>query len=223
IVARLSNDIDALTELLSTSIVMVASNMITLVGIIGVMLAINWRLALLSLAVLPIMTVATVFFRVRIRRASTLFHQVVGEYLALLNERFNGMLIVQLFGRQDESREAFEQINIRYRDVHMNLRDYYTYYSSILQILTTAGLAIVLYGGGQGVLAGWATLGMLIAFIDYTRRSFEPVLQLAEQFSQIQTALTAGERIARMLHVQPEIGDPEQPRSEERRVGKERR
>ena len=66
----------------------------------------------------------------------------------------------------------------------------------------------MLYGGGGGVLAGWATLGMLIAFIDYTRRSFDPILQLAEQFSQIQTALAAGERIARMLHVEPEIEAP---------------
>ncbi len=211
IVSRLSNDIEALTELLSTSIVMVASNMITLVGIIVTMFLINWRLALLGLAVMPIMTVATIFFRVRIRRASNLFHKVVGEYLAYINEQFNGMVIVQLFGRQQESREGFDEINVKYRDVHMAMRDYYTYYASILQILTTIGFAIVLYGGGQGVLLKWATLGMLLSFIDYTRRSFEPILQLAEQFSQIQTALAAGERIARMLHVEPEIGEPAQP------------
>ncbi len=211
VVSRLSNDIDALTELLSTSIVMVASNMVTLVGIIIVMFAMNWQLALLGLSVLPIMVVATIYFRVRIRRASDEFHKVVGEYLAFINEQFNGMLIVQLFGRQETSRAGLAGVNRRYRDVHMSLRDYYTYYASILQILTTVGLAIVLYGGGGGVLAGWATLGMLIAFIDYTRRSFEPVLQLAEQFSQIQTALAAGERIARMLHVESEIVEPELP------------
>ena len=211
IVSRLSNDIDALTELLSTSIVMIASNMITLVGIIVTMFLINWRLALLGLAVMPVMTLATIFFRVRIRRASTLFHKVVGEYLAYINEQFNGMVIIQLFGRQQESREGFDEINVKYRDVHMQMRDYYTYYASILQILTTVGFAIVLYGGGQGVLLKWATLGMLLSFIDYTRRSFEPILQLAEQFSQIQTALAAGERIARMLNVEPEIGEPMQP------------
>ncbi|MCC6804004.1 MAG: ABC transporter ATP-binding protein [Anaerolineae bacterium] len=211
IVSRLSNDIDALTELLSTSIVMVASNMISLIGIIVVMLALNWRLALLSLMVLPIMAVATVYFRVHIRRASNLFHKVVGEYLAYINEQFNGMLIVQLFGRQEVSREGLNAVNIRYRDVHISLRDYYTYYASILQILSTIGLAVVLYGGCSGVLAGWATLGMLIAFIDYTRRSFEPIQQLAEQFSQSQTAFAAGERIARMLAVESEIVEPQQP------------
>ncbi len=211
IVSRMSNDIDALTELLSTSIVMVASNMITLIGIIVVMFAINWRLALIGLATLPVMAVATVYFRGHIRRASNEFHKVVAEYLAFVNEQFNGMLVIQLFGRQETSRHGMNVINVQYRNVHNAMRNYYTYYASIIQILTTAGLAIVLWGGGNGVLAGWATLGMLIAFIDYTRRSFEPILQLAEQFSQIQTSLAAGERIARMLHVESEIAEPDQP------------
>ncbi len=211
IVSRLSNDIEALTELLSTSIVVVASNMVTLVGIIGVMFVINWRLALLSLAVMPIMTVATVYFRRKIRTESSHFHRIVAEYLAFINEQFNGMLIVQLFGRQDISRNEFDAVNRQYRDVHMKIRDLYTIYASFLQILTTVGLALVLYGGGNGVLAGWATLGMLIAFIQYSRRSFEPILQLAEQFAQIQTALSAGERIARMLRVEPKIVAPETP------------
>jgi ATP-binding cassette subfamily B multidrug efflux pump len=211
IVSRLSNDIEALTELLSTSIVIVASNMVTVVGIVVVMFAINWRLALLGLAVLPIMTIATVYFRRKIREASDRFHRVVGEYLAFINEQFGGMLIVQLFGRQEVSRSEFEVINRQYRDVHMKIRDFYTLYSSVLQILTTVSLALVLYGGGQGVLAGWATLGMLISFIQYTRRSFEPILALSEQFAQIQTALSAGTRIARMLRVEPKIVESSHP------------
>jgi ATP-binding cassette, subfamily B, multidrug efflux pump len=211
IVSRLSNDIEALTELLSTSIVIVASNMVTVIGIVVVMFVINWRLALLGLAVMPIMIVATVYFRRRIRDQSNRFHKVVGEYLAFINEQFNGMLVVQLFGRQNVSRQEFDLINQQYRDVHMKIRDLYTVYASILQLLTTVGLAMVLYGGGQGVLAGWATLGMLISFIQYSRRSFDPILALSEQFAQIQQALSAGERIARMLRVEPKILQPENP------------
>lgn len=211
IVSRMSNDIEALTELLSTSIVMVVSNLITLVGIIIVMLLINWKMALLSLAVLPIMTAATIFWRKRIREASNRLHRLVATFLAFLNENLGGMLVVQLFGRQRVSWRAFDQINRQYREVHGHLRDSYTGYASTLQILTTVGLSIVLLGGAQGVIAGWATVGMLIAFIDYTRRSFDPVLMLAEQFSQIQTALAAGERIARMLRVEPTILPPEHP------------
>jgi ATP-binding cassette subfamily B multidrug efflux pump len=211
IVSRLSNDIEALTELLSTSIVVVASNLVTVVGIVIVMFVINWRLALLGLAVMPIMTVSTVYFRRRIRTQSSYFHKIVGEYLAFINEQFNGMLVVQLFGRQDVSRTEFDAINRQYRDVHMKIRDLYTVYASILQMLTTIGLALVLYGGGQGVLAGWATLGMLISFIQYSRRTFEPIQALSEQFAQIQTALSAGERIARMLRVEPKIVESEHP------------
>lgn len=218
LVSRLSNDIDALTELLSTSIVVVMSSLITLLGIVVVMFLLNWRLALIGLSVLPVMTAATIYFRVRIREASSRLHKVVADYQSLANEQFGGMLIVQLFGRQEQSRREFDTVNDAYRTVHMRMRDQYTFFSSILQIMTSVGLALVLYGGGQGVLAGWATLGLLISFIQYTRRSFEPILQLSEQFTQIQTALSAGERIARMLAIEPTIQNPETPKHIEGRL-----
>lgn len=211
IVSRMSNDIEALTELLSTSFVIIVSNLITLAGIIIVMLLINWQLALLSLSVLPLMIIGSYFFRKRIRLAARRYHQFVAEYLAFLNEQFNGMIVVQLFGRQRLSRQQFQRINGAIRDSHNGMRDLYTLYASVLQFLTSVGLGLVLYGGGSGVLAGWATLGTLIAFIEYSRRSFEPIIQLSEQFAQIQTALSAGERIARMLRVESEIVDPEHP------------
>lgn len=211
IVSRLSNDIEALTELLSTSIVMVVSNLLTLVGIVAVMILINWRLALFSLAVLPLMLASTIYWRRHIRRASNRLHKLVAEYLAFLNEQFGGMLIVQLFNRQRQSRMEFSEINGAYREVHGELRDSYTLYWAMLQMLTSIGFALVLYGGGQGVLAGWATLGTLIAFVEYSRRTYEPILQLAEQFAQIQTALSAGERVARLLRIEPEITEPEHP------------
>ncbi|MDL1901440.1 ABC transporter ATP-binding protein [Anaerolineae bacterium CFX9] len=209
LVSRLSNDIDALTELLSTSIVMVASSLITLIGIIVTMFLLNWRLALLALVVMPVMIWATVYFRRKMRAATTRYHKMVATYLAFINEQFGGMLIVQLFGRQMQSRAEFQAISQALRDIHSEWRDHFTSYGSVLQFLTSVGFAIVLYGGGQGVLAGWASLGILIAFIEYTRRSFEPIILLSEQIAQIQTALSAGERIARMLRVEPEIRDPE--------------
>jgi ATP-binding cassette subfamily B multidrug efflux pump len=205
IVSRMSNDIEALTELLSTSIVMIASNLLTLIGIIVMMLALNWRLALFSLAVIPLMAFMSGYFRVRIRRSAKRFHQIMADYQAYLNEQFNGMLVVQLFGRQKQSRDDFNDINQEYFNIHTELRIIYTLYGSGLQLLTTFGLALVLWGGGQGVLAEWATLGMLIAFIEYTRRSFDPILMLSEQFAQIQTAFSAGERIAKMLQVESSV------------------
>ncbi len=208
--AMLANLTVPLLGIVSTSIVMVASNMITLIGIIVVMFALNWRLALLGLTVMPVMTVATIYFKGRIRESSDLFHRVVAEYLAFLNEQFGGMLVVQLFGRQKVSQAEFDYLNKKYKDVNTEMRDAYTIYASILQILTTVGFAIVLYGGGQGILAGWASLGMLISFIEYARRIFVPIQQLSDQFSQIQTALAAGERIARMMRATPRIVAPQQ-------------
>ena len=209
IVSRLTNDIEAVTELISTSIVMVLSNMITLIGLMLTMLLINWRLALLVFSVLPFMVLLSVYFRQRIRAAAARFHQLMAEYQAFLNEQFNGMLVIQLFNREGQSRAEFDEVNRGYRDLHLSLRDIFTIYSSSLQILAALGVALLLYGGGRGVLAGWATLGMLIAFIQYTRQSFEPILQLAEQFAQIQQALSAGERIAYVLALKPKIFSPE--------------
>ncbi|MEO1287163.1 MAG: ABC transporter ATP-binding protein, partial [Chloroflexota bacterium] len=213
IVARMSNDIEALTELLSTSIVMVARNMIMLIGIIIVMLVINWRLALISLAVIPIMAGLSLYFRTRLRDISSRFHKIMAAYQAYLNEQFNGMMVVQLFTREQKTRDDFAVINQDYFDSHMDLRDIYTYFGSTLQIMTTVGLALVLWGGGQGVLSGWegVTIGVLVAFIEYVRLSFEPILQLSEQFAQIQTAFSAGERVARMLDVEPDVASPANP------------
>lgn len=211
VVSRLGNDIEALTELLSTSIVMVASNMLTLITIIIAMFLLNWRLALLALVVLPVMMALSIYFRHILRENSERLHRVSADYQAFLNEHFNGMVVVQLFGRQERTRQDYETVNRAYFDVHNDLRDVYTAYASFLQILTSAGLALVLWGGGNGVLAEWTTLGVLIAFIEYTRRSFEPMMMLSEQFAQIQTALSAGERIAQMLAMEPNVQEPATP------------
>lgn len=210
IISRMTNDIEALTELLSTSIVMVASSSLTLIGLVVVMLILNWRLALISFAVMPIMIGASLYFRSKIRVVSAHFHSIMAEYQAYLNEQFNGMLIVQLFNRQQQTRQDFDKVNHDYLDAHIGVRDIHTFYGSLLQFLTTMGLAFVLYGGGHGVLAEWATIGMLVAFIEYTRASFEPILQLSEQFAQIQSAFSAGERIARMLKIEPNVQEKEQ-------------
>lgn len=211
IVSRMSNDIEALTELLSTSIVMVARNLIMLAGIIIVMLTLNWRLALIGLAVIPVMAGLSAYFRTRLRGISSRFHKIMAAYQAYLNEQFNGMMVVQLFTREQKTRDDFTVINQDYFDSHMDLRDIYTYFGSALQIMTTVGLALILWGGGYGVLAEWpgVTIGILVAFIEYVRLSFEPILQLSEQFAQIQTAFSAGERIARMLDVEPDVKEPD--------------
>jgi len=211
IVSRISTDVEDLSELVSTSFVMVVSNMITLVGIIVVMFLINWRLALISLAVIPLILWASWYFRGGVRYYSRAWYRALSDFQAYINEQFNGMLVVQMFNRQPISREEYRVISSDIFHAVTGLRNAYTNYALILQGLTTVGLALLLWGGGQGVLAQWATLGMLVASIEYLRRSFEPILQLAEQFSQIQTAFSAAERIAQLLEVQPTLQEPTQP------------
>lgn len=212
IVARLTTDVEALTELLSTSIVMVISNLLTLVGLVVAMFLLNWRLALFGLAVLPLMMAATWYFRKTIRAMSSQLHKVTGDYLAYANEHFGGMLVVQLFGLQHLSRNGFDAVNRAHRDTHIGLRDEYTRYASINMALSALGLCIALVGGGLGVINGWATVGVMLAMVQYSRRTFEPILLLAEQFSQIQMALAAGERMARLLRVESSIGEPQTPK-----------
>ncbi len=212
IVSKLTSDVETLTELLSTSIVMIASNGVTLLGLVVAMLLLNWQLALIGLGVIVPMVLATIYFRLEIRQLSSRLHRIAADYLAFNNERFAGMLVVQLFGLQKKSIEQFDELNRAHRDTHMLLRETYTRYSSFNMAMSSIGLCLVLVGGVVGIANGWATVGILLAMIQYSRRSFEPILLLADQFSQIQMALAAGERMARLRRVETSIPEPAQPK-----------
>jgi len=211
LVSRLTSDIDTLNAVLSNSIVTILVEGVTLIVIIVVMFALNWRLALLSLCILPLVAVVTWYFRKRIRRSSSGERSALARISAYLNEHLHGMTIVQLFGREDESEEEFDAYNSGYRKALINLRWNSALFLSVQEVLAAVGLALVLYGGGMGVLAGWASLGMLVAFIQYTERAFQPVLRLSQQYNAVQIALGAAERIYNMLNTEPAIRSPQHP------------
>ncbi len=211
LVARLTNDIDQLNAVLSNSIVVVLVEGVTLIVIVVVMFAVNWQLALLSLAVLPVVALTTRYFRARIRRSSSGERTAQARISSFLNEHLHGMTVVQLFNREHESENEFEVFNKRYRDALVDLRWHSALFMSVNEILASIGLGLILYGGGQGVLAGWATLGMLIAFIQYTERAFQPVLRLSQEYNSIQVALGAAERIHSMLISEPKVISPPHP------------
>jgi ATP-binding cassette, subfamily B, multidrug efflux pump len=211
LVTRLTGDIDALNQLLSSSAVLILSDTVTLIAIVVTMVTLNWRLALLALAVLPILALVTRYFRRRIRGSSTGERTALARTSAFLNEHLHGMLLVQLFGRQAESAVEFDQLNANYRHTLIVLRRHSALFLAVQEVLAALGVATLLYGGGQGVLAGWATLGMLVAFVQYTDRAFQPVLRLSEQYNAVQIALGAAERVQRMLLTEPSIRDPESP------------
>jgi ATP-binding cassette subfamily B multidrug efflux pump len=210
LVARLTNDIDQLNAVLSRSIVIVLVEGVTLIVIVTVMFAINWRLALLSLSVLPLVAIVTRYFRARIRQSSSGERSAQARISAFLNEHLHGMTVVQLFNREDESEQEFEGYNKRYRDALINLRWRSAVFLSAQEILSAVGMGLILYGGGRGVLAGWATLGMLVAFIQYTERAFQPVLRLSQEYNTVQIALGAAERILALLNTTPTVKEKRQ-------------
>jgi ATP-binding cassette subfamily B multidrug efflux pump len=211
LVARLTNDIDQLNAVLSRSIVIVLVEGVTLVVIVTVMVAVNWRLALLSLAVLPIVAMVTRYFRARIRLSSSGERSAQARISAFLNEQVHGMTVVQLFNRETESEQEFEGYNKTYREALVDLRWHSALFLSVQEILSAVGLGLILYGGGQGVLAGWATLGTLVAFVQYTERAFQPVLRLSQEYNTVQIALGAAERIFALLNTNPAVQEPADP------------
>ncbi|MGQ9547885.1 MAG: ABC transporter ATP-binding protein [Roseiflexus sp.] len=211
LVTRLTSDVDTINALLSSSVVTILVESVTLLVIIGVMFAINWRLAILALAVLPVLALVTRFFRRRIRRSSTGERTAMARVSAFLGERLVGMSLIQLFGAQPASDAEFDGYNRAYRSALLVLRRQSALFLASQEILSSVGLALLLYGGGQGVLAGWATLGTLVAFVQYTERAFQPVLRLGEQYNTVQIALGAAERIYAMLCSVPAIVSPPDP------------
>lgn len=211
LVARLTNDIDQLNAVLSNSIVVVLVEGVTLIVIVGVMFAVNWKLALLSLAVLPLVFLTTRYFRTRIRLSSSGERTAQARISSFLTEHLHGMTVVQLFNRENESENEFEAYNKNYRDALVDLRWHSAVFLAVQEILAAVGLGLILYGGGQGVLAGWATLGTLVAFVQYTERAFQPVLRLSQEYNSIQVALGAAERIYSMMVKEPVVVSPPDP------------
>lgn len=211
LVTRLIGDVDSLNALLSTSVVTILTESVTLLAIVGVMFALNWRLALLSLAVLPVLVLITRYFRRRIRHSSSGERTALARTSGFLNEQLHGMTLIQLFERQRASAQEFDGYNMSYRQALLVLRRNSAVFLAVQEVLASVGLAMVLYGGGQGVLAGWATLGLLVTFVQYTERAFQPVLRLSEEYNSVQIGLGAAERVQRLLQTQPGITEPRQP------------
>lgn len=211
LVTRLTSDVDTLSALLSTSAVTIITEAATLIVVVVVMFSINWRLALLVVAVLPILVFVTRYFSVRVRSSSRGERTALARVSSYLNEQLQGVPVIQIFGAQQSSQAKFDEYNHGYRRALITLRRYSAIFLMTQEILAATGLALLLYGGGQGVLAGWASLGMLVAFIQYADRAFQPVLRLSEQYNAVQIAFGAADRIQRTLEETPTITAPDHP------------
>ena len=213
LITRLTNDVDALNEFLAQGMVSLLGDSARLVFIVITMLLLSWRLALISFIMLPVMVLATMFFQRVMRSAFRAVRQRLARINAYLNEQITGVLVTQLFNREDRSRMRFEELSNDYRTAQFRSLLAFSIFFPTVSFLSVAASALLLNLGGQAVLGGLATIGMLVAFIQYTDQAFGPIRQIADNYNTLQSAMASSERIFRILDTEADVQDPEQPLS----------
>ncbi len=212
LLTRLTNDVDALNEFLSQGLVALLGDGFRLILIIIAMLVLNWRLALISFLVLPIVALATSYFQRMMRQSFREVRQRLARINAFLNEQITGILVTQLFNREDRSRERFADMSGHYQGAQLRSLQAFAVFFPVVNFLGIVAMALQFNLGGQVVLEGLATIGLLIAFIQYTDLAFGPIRQIAENYNTLQSAMASSERIFRILDTPEDITDPVEPK-----------
>ncbi len=208
LMTRVTTDVDAINELFTSGIVTVFGDLFALFGIMGVMLALDWRLALVTFSVIPLFFVVTNWFRRGARQAFRETRRWVARINAFLQENLSGMSVVQLFRREERNRAAFAAVNQKHLEANLSAIFYYAVFYPAIEFLAVLAVALILlYGGGQ-VLVGGVTLGVLVAFIQYSERFWRPISDLSEKFNILQAAMAAAERIFGLLDTEAQVVSP---------------
>jgi len=207
LMSRLANDTDVINHVLGVGLTRLVSSALLLVGILIAMVALNWRLALLSFIVLPAMFFTTIFFSRRARRAFRRTRQTISGVSAELEENIAGVKVAQAFSREDENLEEFRQVSAANRDANVSAESITAAFSPTLDVLSTIGIALVVGYGGYLALSNLVTIGVIVAFLQYVRRFFEPVRAISVIWASLQSAIAGAERIFELLDTPPAIVD----------------
>jgi ATP-binding cassette subfamily B protein len=211
LITRITNDVDALNEMITQGVVAVFGDLFTLVLIVGIMLYLDWRLALATMVVLPVIIGVTARFRVQARESYRAVRVRLARINAFLAEHIMGMGVVQLFGREAREQARFDGLNRDHLAANMAaLRSFAMFHPSIGALSAVAVATIIAYGGTQA-LAGAVSVGLVVAFVQYTQRFFEPIEDLAEKYNILQAAMASSERLFRLLDEPIEVADPSEP------------
>jgi len=211
LVTRITNDVDALNELITSGVVAIFGDIATLFGIVGVMLWMDWRLALVVFTVLPLVYWVTDRFRVRAREAYRAARTRLARINAYLNEQIMGMSVVQLFTQERRSLRRFEQLNDEYLAASLDATRNFSQFYPAIQVLGTLAVALLLWYGGGQVVQRAVTLGVLIAALQYADRFFEPIRDISDKFNIFQAAMASSERIFRLIDEPVTLQDPPAP------------
>ncbi len=211
LMTRVTSDVETLNELFSSGVVTIFGDAFTLVAIMGMMLAIDVRLALVTFAVIPLVWLTARIFRRRVRQAFGDIRVRLARLNAFLQERLSGMRVVQLFGREDDTARRFGALNRDHLEAHLRSITIYAVFFPAVEVLTAVAMALLLWYGGLRVLGDTLTVGVLAAFIQYTRRFFQPLQDLSEKFNLLQSAMASSERIFALLDEPVTVREPETP------------
>lgn len=211
LMTRVTNDVETLNELFSSGVVTVFGDVFTVIFIIVAMFLLDWRLALVTLVVLPFVFVAAFVFRGLIRKASWEIRIRLARINSFLQERLSGMRVVQLFGRERDTADRFEDINREHLDANLHAITWYALFFPVIEVLTAVAFALILWYGGLNILSGTLTVGTVAAFLQYARRFFRPIQDLSEKYNLLQGAVASSERIFALLDTPSEIVDIDEP------------
>ena len=199
LITRVTTDVDALNDLFATGIAAMVNDAFQLLLFIFIMLKMNWKLALATFAVLPLLFVCTWIFRDKVRDANRRIRTAIARINAFLQEHISGMSVVQLFNRERKARAKFAELNRIHMEAYKDAILAFALFYPAVEFLGVVAIIVAFWYGGLRSLAGFVSVGVLIAFMQYAQRFFQPIQDLSEKFNILQSAMAASERIFRLL------------------------
>ena len=207
LMTRVTSDVDAINDLFTSGVVSVFGDVLSLAGIIVVLVTLDWRLALLTFCVLPLILIVTQWFRTHVRQSYREVRTWVSRLNAFLQEHLTGIGTVQLFRREAAAVGEFDRVNREHRDANLRSIYYYAVFYPAIELIGAMSTALILWFGGGWVLAGTVTIGTLVAFIQYAQRFFRPISDMSEKFNLLQAAMASSERLFALLDTPVTVKD----------------
>jgi ATP-binding cassette subfamily B protein len=212
LMTRITNDVDALNQMLTSGAISIFGDFFSLGAIMVVLLFTNWQLALITFLVLPVLLGVASYFRRAMRDAFREVRVRLSRLNSYIAENISGTLIVQLCTRERRNFARFDALNRDYFNANMRSVTYFILFSPVVNLISSVAIALILwYGGGQIMQHSGLTLGELVAFLSYATRFFIPIRDMSEKYNIIQSAMAASERIFQIIDEPETIRDPEQP------------
>jgi ATP-binding cassette, subfamily B, multidrug efflux pump len=211
LMTRVTSDVDVLNDLFTSGVVTAFGDVFMLVGIMAMMLWMNWQLALVAFAVLPLIVLVTQWFRRNVRESYRVVRGWIARINAFLQENITGMATVQLFRREQLNFARFDEIDRKHRDANIDSIFYYAIFYPAIEAISSLASALIIWYGGGSVLRNTLTLGALVAFLQYSQRFFRPISDMSEKFNVLQSAMASSERIFKLLDEPVAIASPPTP------------